>query len=71
MAAETVVLAQQRGGRQTVLWGQAGTGEQQDSSEPGHMAGEEFTWKATTLAHSRFLPLLFLPLHPGGPHLSV
>lgn len=64
MAAETVVLAQRRGGRQTALWGRAGTGEQQDSSETGHTAGEEFTWKATALAHPHFLPLPLLPFAP-------
>lgn len=50
-------------GRQATLWGQAGQlcGEkQQDSSEPGDMAGAEFTWRATALAHSHFPPGLFL-----------
>lgn len=55
-------------GRQTALWGQAGTEEQQDSNEPGHMAGDEFTWKATALAHPRFLPLLLLH---SGPQFSL
>lgn len=56
------------GGRQAVLWGQAGTGEQQDSSEP---ASEEFTWEATALVHRHFLPLLPLPLHLGALWLSI
>lgn len=52
------------GGSQPALWGQAGVEEQQDSSEPGQMPSEEFTWKAIAVAHPYFLPLFLL--HGGS-----